>query len=117
MTQNKMTRSKARKGKTARKQYRRLTTGAYSGQRTAFPVELLLLCEKDTKSVRLTHVTKHRFTDSTVRHKAHYIEVLEEEYEVENTDKDGNVTTRTKKRKVDGDYTYSTYSTAITQEA
>jgi hypothetical protein len=126
-SKNKQARRWARVGKTARKTYRRLKTGSYSGQHKEFPKEMELtvtvtdgdkptpLCEQRKHTMRLTHTTTHRWTDTTVRVKAHYINVFEEEYEVENTDKDGNTTTVTKTRKVDGDYTHTTYNTETKQ--
>ena len=126
-SKSKQARRWSRVGKTARKTYRRLKTGSYNGPRKEFPKKMELtvtvtdgnkptpLCEQREYKMRLTHVTTHRFTDHTVRAKAHYINVVEEEYDVENTDDEGNTTTTTKTRKMDGDYTYTTYNTETTQ--
>tara|TARA_Y100001938_G_scaffold149723_1_gene237643 strand:- start:442 stop:837 length:396 start_codon:yes stop_codon:yes gene_type:complete len=106
---SKQARRLGRVGKTARKTYRRLKTDSYDGQHKEFPKKMKLtvtitdgdkpapLCEQREYKMRLTHITKHRFTDSTVRAKAHYINVVEVE------DEEGNTS------KVDGDYTYTTY--------
>ena len=114
-SKNKQARRLARDGKTARKTYRRLKTGDYSGQHKEFPknIELTVtinegdkpapLCEQRKHTMRLTHTTKHRWTDSTVRIKAHYINVVEVE------DEEGNTS------KVDGDYIHTTYNTDTTQ--